>query len=151
MWQQFYGISTSLKLLKSLVYSIRPKQWSKNFIIYFAFLFTVEQAWDPYDIDVAINLFTKTTLGFLIFSLLTGAIYLFNDALDIKEDQQHPKKKSRPIPSGDLSKITAIILPMPLMVIPMMVFNDSLIEGLPYYCAAVTGYFSHLFFDRKLI
>jgi hypothetical protein len=33
----------------------------------------------------------------------------------------------------------------------MYAYEGTLIEGLPYYFAAVTGYFSHLFFDKKLI
>ena len=46
---------------------------------------------------------------------------------------------------------TAIILPTPLILIPSFVFNGTLFEGIPYYCAAVTGYMSHLFFDKKLL
>jgi hypothetical protein len=46
---------------------------------------------------------------------------------------------------------TAVLLPLPLITVPFYVFNGSLIEGVPYYLAAVTGYFSHLFFDKKLI
>ena len=49
------------------------------------------------------------------------------------------------------SRITAILLPTPLMFVPMYMSGGSLMEGLPYYFAAVTGYFSHLFFDKKLI
>ena len=49
------------------------------------------------------------------------------------------------------SKITAVLLPTPLLLVPMYVFEGTLAEGLPYYFAAVAGYFSHLFFDKKLI
>ena len=49
------------------------------------------------------------------------------------------------------SRITAILLPTPLMLVPMYMSGGSLMEGLPYYFAAVTGYFSHLFFDKKLL
>ena len=48
-------------------------------------------------------------------------------------------------------KITAVLLPLPLMLVPMYVFDGTLISGVPYYFAAVFGYFSHLFFDKKLI
>ena len=48
-------------------------------------------------------------------------------------------------------RITAILLPLPLMIVPLVVFEGTLLDGIPYYCAAVTGYFSHLFFDKKLI
>lgn len=46
---------------------------------------------------------------------------------------------------------TAILLPVPLMLAPMYMYGGTLLEGAPYYCAAVTGYFSHLFFDKKLL
>ena len=46
---------------------------------------------------------------------------------------------------------TAILLPAPLMLAPMYMYGGTLLEGAPYYCAAVTGYFSHLFFDKKLL
>ena len=48
-------------------------------------------------------------------------------------------------------RITAILLPLPLVLVPLFVFDGTLAEGLPYYFAAVTGYFSHLFFDKILL
>jgi formate/nitrite transporter FocA (FNT family) len=48
-------------------------------------------------------------------------------------------------------RTTAILLPAPLMLAPMYMYGGTLLEGAPYYCAAVTGYFSHLFFDKKLL
>ena len=49
------------------------------------------------------------------------------------------------------SRITALLLPLPLLFVPMIIYGGKIFDGIPYYCAAVTGYFSHLFFDRKLI
>ena len=48
------------------------------------------------------------------------------------------------------STITAILLPTPLLLVPMYVIDGNLVQGLPYYFSAVAGYFSHLFFDKKL-
>jgi|TARA_B110000881_G_C18484457_1_gene468376 hypothetical protein len=48
-------------------------------------------------------------------------------------------------------RITAILLPLPLVLVPLFVFDGTLAEGLPFYFAAVTGYFSHLFFDKILL
>lgn len=47
------------------------------------------------------------------------------------------------------SWITAVLLPTPLILVPTAVMSGTIAEGLPYYFAAVTGYFSHLFFDKK--
>lgn len=49
------------------------------------------------------------------------------------------------------TRLAAVLMPVPLLLIPLYVQNEDLLSGLPYYFAGVTGYFSHLFFDRKLI
>ena len=45
---------------------------------------------------------TKILVGFLLFSLVATATYLFNDICDLKSDQQHPIKQRRAIASGRL-------------------------------------------------
>lgn len=40
---------------------------------------------------------------------MSGAVYLFNDVADRAADQQHPLKRLRPIASGKLSRMTALI------------------------------------------
>ena len=90
--------------LKALLVGMRPRQWYKNLIIYLAFFFTINEAWTPTaDISTALNLFGVTTLAFLIFSALTGAVYLVNDILDVESDRLHQRKRRRPIASGRLS------------------------------------------------
>ena len=44
----------------------------------------------------------NSILAFLLFSLITGCIYIFNNCFDKKKDRLHPKKKKRPIASGKL-------------------------------------------------
>ena len=91
-------------ITKALIVSMRPRQWYKNLIIYLAFFFTIEEAWSlDTDIQAALSMFGIITLAFLIFSVLTGAVYIFNDALDAGSDRRHPRKRHRPIASGRLS------------------------------------------------
>ena len=92
---------------KALVIATRPKQWTKNLTIYLALFFTVNEAWDPNDVGEFLSFASNTTLAFVIFSALTGAVYLFNDIFDIERDRRHAKKRSRPIASGRLSISTA--------------------------------------------
>jgi hypothetical protein len=47
-------------------------------------------------------------------------------------------------------KITAILLPTPILLAPYFFLDGALSDGLPYYFSAVTGYISHLFFDGEL-
>lgn len=57
-----------------------------------------------------IYLLTNAFIAFIAFSLTASAIYTLNDYHDIEEDRQHPKKKSRPLASSDISKSQAIII-----------------------------------------
>ena len=89
---------------KELVLAVRPKQWTKNLIIYFALFFTINEVWDPGDPAVAMTMTMagKATLAFLIFCALSGGGYIINDILDIERDREHPRKRLRPIASGRL-------------------------------------------------
>ena len=89
-------------VVKALVVAVRPKQWAKNLIIYLAFFFTLNEYWGPGDVAAAFPLFGKVTVAFIIFSALTGAVYLINDILDAERDRLHPRKRFRPIASGQL-------------------------------------------------
>ena len=99
-----------MKSIKGLIVSMRPRQWTKNIIIYFAFLFTIDQAWRADDLDEAALLFLRITLAFSIFCLITSAVYLFNDVLDADKDRHHPKKRYRPIAAGTLTPFTALVV-----------------------------------------
>ncbi|MCI0440119.1 MAG: decaprenyl-phosphate phosphoribosyltransferase [Chloroflexi bacterium] len=86
----------------ALLVAARPKQWTKNLIVYLAFFFTVNEAWDPPDLGAMLSLFGKSSLAFVIFCALTSAVYLINDVFDIEKDRAHPRKRFRPIASGAL-------------------------------------------------
>ena len=86
-----------------MLVSLRPRQWYKNLLIYLAFFFTINEAWSPSaDIAAGLGLFGVITLAFLLFSALTGAVYLVNDILDAESDRLHPRKRHRPVASGRL-------------------------------------------------
>ena len=89
-------------LLPPLLAATRPRQWAKNGIIYFAFIFTVNQSWDPGAPRETLDLLLTSTAAFLLFCLLSGATYLVNDLVDLQADRNHPRKRQRAIPSGRL-------------------------------------------------
>jgi 4-hydroxybenzoate polyprenyltransferase len=91
-----------LSISRALLLSARPKQWTKNLIIFFALFFTVNERWDLGDPGVALSMLGKTTLAFGLFSALSGAVYLVNDIFDVENDRRHPRKRHRPIASGEL-------------------------------------------------
>jgi len=75
--------------------ALRPKQWIKNGLVLIGVVFA-GMLTDP-------QALARAALGFAGFSLLSGAVYLFNDLRDVEADRLHPKKRLRPIPSGRLS------------------------------------------------
>ena len=83
-----------MNVAKALLISIRPKQWSKNVILFAAILFS-RNILHP-------GMMLRVAGAFLLFSMMTGATYLMNDIADRERDRQHPEKAARPIASGGL-------------------------------------------------
>ena len=90
-----------------LILATRPKQLAKNLLIYLAFFFTLGEHETSGAID-ELQLFGRVTIGFVLFSIITGASYLINDYRDIEADRHHPKKRYRPLASGRLSPTLAL-------------------------------------------
>ncbi len=85
-----------------LIKSLRPKQWTKNLIVYFALFFTINETWNASDMSDLIDMFIKASVTFLLFCVLSSGIYIINDLFDAESDRHHPIKKMRPIASGKL-------------------------------------------------
>ncbi|MCA9571383.1 MAG: UbiA prenyltransferase family protein, partial [Myxococcales bacterium] len=73
---------------------LRLKQWAKQVFLVPALVFSGEFL-DP-------SAILRVLVAILSFSLLASAGYILNDYLDREADRQHPKKRFRPIASGDL-------------------------------------------------
>ena len=87
-------------MLRALLKTMRPRQWTKNAFLFAALVF------DGKLFHLAD--FLRTLAGFGLFCLISSAVYIFNDLLDVKADRQHPLKKNRPIASGRLPMPIAI-------------------------------------------
>jgi 4-hydroxybenzoate polyprenyltransferase len=81
-------------VIGALLKELRPKQWTKNLLVFAGVLFS-QQADRP-------DLLLRAAAGFVAFSLLAGVVYLLNDLRDVEQDRLHPKKRERPIASGRL-------------------------------------------------
>jgi len=97
-----------LRSLMGLFRTMRPKQWTKNVIIYAGLVFD-GQLFVP-------SAFARVTLSFVLLCLAASTVYIINDLVDIERDKLHPKKKYRPLPSGQLpvplAVAAAIFLPI---------------------------------------
>ncbi len=96
-------ILTPLGLVRHLTYvvrSIRPKQWTKNGIVFLALIFSVNQHWEPSQPSTWDSLLLRSLLTAAAFCLVSGADYLVNDVRDRESDRLHPRKRRRPIAAG---------------------------------------------------
>ncbi len=81
---------------------MRPRQWLKNGLV-FAALFFDRQAID-------LESLLRTTAAFILLCMVSSAVYIMNDLVDIESDRQHPTKRRRPLAAGELSPTLAIIV-----------------------------------------
>jgi len=98
-----------MTMVKPLIKTLRPKQWTKNLFIFAALVFDLK-------LFQAAPLL-RTVAGFVLFCLLSSTIYLINDLVDIERDRQHPVKRNRPLASGQLSPTVAILAALGIGVI----------------------------------
>lgn len=100
----------------------RPIQWSKNFIVFLAPLFSF---------SFESLIWVAAIKSFIAFSLLSSSIYLINDSIDKDNDKKHPKKKFRIIASGKVSIGDAIKLSILLSIISLYIsFQTNIYLGL---------------------
>ncbi len=93
----------------SLIKALRPKQWTKNVLLYAGFLFTLNKKWFLFAPSMWQAL-AKATLAMIVFTALASGIYLLNDVQDLPQDRLHPKKRSRPIAAGHVPIWLALVM-----------------------------------------
>lgn len=88
-------------VLPALLKSMRLHQWLKNLLLFVPLALVLPQ--------VGLSDILVYILGFLLLGLLTSGTYLINDLMDVDADRRHPKKCKRPIASGALPLLHAIL------------------------------------------
>lgn len=91
---------------------MRPRQWVKNVFAFAPLVFDVKL----FDL----RYLAQTVAGFVLLCLLSGTVYLINDLVDVEKDRRHPKKRHRPLASGQVSAGAAIgaAILIPLVALP---------------------------------
>ena len=121
----------------SMIQLLRPKHWFKNVFVLFPLLFS-GALWTQYA-------WTAATLSALVtacFCSWSSAVYVLNDVCDVESDRQHPRKCHRPIASGKVSILTAIVICLLLALLPFAVltglyFKDEAFQKPVLYFTAV--------------
>jgi 4-hydroxybenzoate polyprenyltransferase/phosphoserine phosphatase len=85
-----------------LARTLRSHQWAKNLLV-FVPLIAAHQVGDVARVLSAL-------LAFVSFSLCASGVYIINDCLDLESDRRHPRKRTRPFASGELSIPSGLLL-----------------------------------------
>jgi decaprenyl-phosphate phosphoribosyltransferase len=89
-------------MIRALIKEARPTQWSKNLLVFAApGALGVLNQWEP---------LWRTALVFVAFCMTASGTYYWNDIKDVVQDRLHPKKRFRPIASGDIPIASAKIV-----------------------------------------
>lgn len=71
--------------------TLRPRQWTKNLVIFAAPLFAF---------NLTFTSLVGSLLAFVLFCCASSSFYLINDIADVEADRRHPVKCKRPIAAG---------------------------------------------------
>lgn len=112
--------------IKAYIKILRFRQWVKNVFVLAPLLFSFNYD-SPEKVGMAV-------LATLIMSFLASSVYIFNDIYDKEEDKHHPRKKKRPIASGQIRVFNGIILAFVLL---LLAFAGLL--NLPPKCLLIAG------------
>ncbi|MFO7914963.1 MAG: decaprenyl-phosphate phosphoribosyltransferase [Candidatus Krumholzibacteriales bacterium] len=115
-----------MKKLVLIIVSMRPKQWIKNLLVLAGVVFARK--------FTAFPMIMRSLIGFALFCMMSGAVYILNDIFDRREDKEHPSKKHRPIPSGKLGVSAAALSASATILISL---TAAYFMGLEFFLFAV--------------
>ncbi len=125
----------------ALVAALRPKQWTKNGLLFAALIFS-EGFRDPKGWAIC-------GAAFVVFCLLSSTGYVFNDLRDADADRHHPKKRSRPIAAREITPGMAWVLMgvcfTAAIALAAWIGTPFLIASLLYFATTLSysSYFKH--------
>lgn len=129
-----------MTILSALLRTMRPRQWPKNILFVFPALVFDGQLFNP-------DSFLRVAAAALLLTIVSGTVYIINDLVDVEKDRQHPKKRFRPIPSGQLpvsiALIAAVVLPS-VALVAAIILSVPLALVLGLYLALQLGYSFYL-------
>ena len=94
---------------RALIVALRPRQWTKNGLLFIALAFTLNLQ-QP-------GLVVRSVVAFACFCAVSSAGYLLNDVVDVDADRSHPTKRLRPIAAGQMAVPFALGLGLTLAAI----------------------------------
>jgi decaprenyl-phosphate phosphoribosyltransferase len=124
------SVRATVTLPYALFKTLRPHQWVKSLFVAAPLIFS-KSLFDPWQLG-------RVALAVLCFWLLSGGVYVLNDIVDVEKDRAHPRKRLRPIASGQLPLGVARAAAVLLVGVAL---GLSLLLS-PWFAAAGLGYFA---------
>ncbi|AQQ09374.1 Decaprenyl-phosphate phosphoribosyltransferase [Sedimentisphaera cyanobacteriorum] len=125
--------------LPALIRLLRPAHWVKNGAVVLPIIF----AGRIFDAGAILS----AAEGFVIFCLLSSAVYAINDCFDAEEDRHHPRKRFRPIASGQISQKAGLLTGGLLAVLGL---GLSFLLGTAFLVFSACYFFMQLLYSAKL-
>jgi 4-hydroxybenzoate polyprenyltransferase len=113
---------------RGMLRTMRPLQWSKNAAVGAALVFD-RQFFHPAQVG-------RSLAAILAFCAASSVIYIINDLVDAPKDRCHPEKRRRPIASGRVGPVQALVLAAALLLGALV--SAWLIR--PEFSAVIIGY-----------
>ena len=111
-----------------LLVSSRPRQWLKNLALFAPLVFDGE--------FFNGSKFWTVVFGFAVFCVITSAIYIINDVIDLQKDRSHPYKSKRPIAAGRLNPQIAFLFAVLMLGFGILISS----RFSTFFTAAVSAY-----------
>lgn len=118
---------------------MRPKQWIKNSFVFAGLIFSKS--------FLHLEPILRTLCCFVLFSLVSGSVYIINDLIDRRKDALHPVKRSRPIASGRLKYTTALAF---ALIISIFSLSISYFFNFKFFLVLLVYFFLVLAYSLKL-
>lgn len=96
------GIPRPRTRLGAVLAALRPRQWTKNLLLFAGIVFAAELG----DADR----WVAAVVAFAAYCMGSSGAYLLNDVRDAVSDRLHPVKRTRPVASGELSSGEAVAI-----------------------------------------
>ena len=96
------------KTIDAMIEIMRPRQWVKNVVVGIGVFFALMDQNQARTLPVS-RVVIETAITFILFCIVSSAVYIMNDLHDINSDRAHPEKRNRPLAAGRLSPRVAVV------------------------------------------
>ncbi len=128
-----------MKAIKNIFLEIRPIQWIKNLFLFAGLIFSFS--------FTRLEPTLQSIYGFILFCLASSSIYIFNDIIDKEMDMSHPKKRKRPIASGEMNTIFGLSVSIILALISMIL---ALFLNRPFFYSLIAYFLLMILYSLGL-